>query len=401
MENSGSVLVYTFYFIFWGAIAVILYNYVGYPLVLLVARKKQQETAPQDESTLPRVTLIISAFNEKDVIGQKIENSLKLNYPPELLEILVVSDASTDGTDGLVRQWMRKDRRVRLLRMSERMGKTTGLNAAIQQANGEIVVFSDANAMYNPDAIRQLVKHFQNPEVGYVVGKAVYIGEDDSPAGSSESIYWKYELWLKKLESDFHSVVGGDGAIYAIRKELYKPLEEDDINDFVNPLQIIARCYRGVFTTEAVCYEYTADEFNKEYQRKRRIVNRSWRAFKKYFHLFNFKNHGKFLFLLFSHKVIRWFNWVFMGAIYISTIGINLFSSSPFFRLMLMLEMLFILFSIIGYWFDKRGGKIPFIFYLPYYFHLIHFAAFKGIFDDLQGKKYIKWDHIRTNSFIK
>ncbi len=397
MQGSDSLFINIWYIIFWGSVAIIVYNYFLYPVILIIARKLTRNRAELKTADFtPRVTLIISAFNEDKVIGQKIENALSLDYPRDRLEVLVVSDASTDKTDAIVREWEKKDARVRLLRMPERRGKTAGLNRAVQEARGEILVFSDANAIYNINAIKELVKYFQRPDVGYVVGKAVYLEEGASPAGNSEGLYWKYELWLKELESDFHSVVGGDGAIYAIRKELFDPLQEDDINDFVNPLQIIAKGFRGVFNPRAVCYEYAADQFEKEYNRKRRIVNRSWRAFKRYLHLFSWSRHGKFLFLLFSHKVIRWFNWVFLAAIYISTIIINIFINSPFYRLILLLELLFVALALIGYVLDKKGKSIPTIFYLPYYYHLINLAALGAFIDDLRGKKYVKWEHVRA-----
>ena len=398
MDDKGSIILIFSYVVFWGALLILVYNYFLYPLLLWFIRKIRTPLKPdKDPETWPPVTLIISAFNEEQVIGQKIENALQLDYPPDKLQILVVSDASTDRTDAIVRQWSEKDSRVHLLRMPERRGKTAGLNQAIQYASGEILVFSDANAIYNPVAIKELVRWFQHPEVGYVVGKAVYIEEGANAAGSSEGIYWKYELWLKGLESDFHSVVGGDGAIYAIRKELFDPLREDDINDFVNPLQIIAKGYRGVFNPRAVCYEYAADQFEKEYHRKRRIVNRSWRAFKRYRHLFSWGKHGKFLFLLYSHKVIRWFNWFFFAVIYISSLIINLFTNSLFFRLVLGLEVLFLLLAFIGYQLDKKGKSIPSLFYLPYYYLLINLAAFGAFVDDLRGRKYVKWEHVRAS----
>ncbi len=397
MQNNSFVL-WILYIVLWGSIAILIYNYFLYPFILVIAKKlKRHPGLKPDSSYFPKVTLIISAFNEEKVIGQKIENSLNVNYPLDRLEILVVSDASTDGTDAIVREWEKKSPVVKLLRLPQRSGKTAGLNQALREASGEIIVFSDANAMYHQDAIRELVQYFQNPEVGYVVGKAVYLEEGTSPASNSEGIYWKYELWLKELESHFHSVVGGDGAIYAIRKALFDPLKEDDINDFVNPLQIIAKGYRGIFNPRAVCYEYAAEQFEKEYQRKRRIVNRSWRAFKRYIHLFSWKKHGKFLFLLFSHKVIRWFNWVFLVLIYGSTVVINLLSNSPFYRFLLIAEVIFVLLSLVGYWLDKKGKPIPSIFYLPYYYHLINWAALGAFIDDLRGKKYVKWEHVRVN----
>ncbi len=385
------------YIIFWASVFLIFYNYFLYPLLLkLLLKVQRKQNLEVDESFLPTVTLVISAFNEEKVIEQKIKNSLELDYPSDKLTVVIISDASTDKTDAIVEEWAKRNKQIKLVKMKERRGKTMGLNKTVGELDSEIVVFSDANAIYDKKAIKELVKFFKNPQIGYVVGKAAYFEDQGNAAGSSEGLYWKYELWLKQLESQFYSVVGGDGAIYAIRKELFGPLEEDDINDFVNPLQIVAKGFRGIFNPQAVCYEYAANKFDKEYRRKRRIVNRSWRAFRKYYHLFSWKKHGKFLFLLFSHKVIRWFSWVLLLGIFISTVLINLLTHSSFFRVILILEVLFIALAFVGYLLDKMGKNIPRIFYLPYYYYLINYAAFGAFVDDLRGEKYVKWDHVRV-----
>ena len=236
----------------------------------------------------------------------------RLEYPREKLEIIVISDASDDNTDEIVRNKIESDHRIRLIRQQQRKGKTAGINLAVQDARGEILIFSDANAIYRKDALYELVKYFKNPQVGYVVGAAVYSQDADSFANQSETAYWNRELTLKQLESDFYSVVGGDGAIYAVRKKLFLPLQDDDISDFANPLQVVAGGYKGVFNSRAVCYEDSADNFAKEYRRKRRIVNRSLRSVLKYIKNFDLIHHRKFLFMLISHKVLRWFGMFFI-----------------------------------------------------------------------------------------
>ena len=170
---------------------------------------------------------------------------------------MVVSDASSDGTDEIVGAYAP---RVELWRQPARRGKTAGLNAVVPQLRGEVVVFSDANAMYDPSALRMLVRSFADPAVGCVTGVARYAAGGRSAADAGERAYWGYEIWLKRLESSVSSLVGGDGAIYAIRRALWSTLPENAINDFLNPLQIVGRGYRGVFESEAICYEETAGQ---------------------------------------------------------------------------------------------------------------------------------------------
>jgi len=267
------------------------------------------------------------------------------------------------------------------------------LNKAVAVASGEIVVFSDANAMYESDAIRRLVDGFADPNVGYVVGAALYYDAAGKRAGEDEGLYWKLELLLKRLESEFHSVVGGDGAIYAIRRHLYWELKDDDISDFVNPLQVVAAGYRGLFIPSARCYEEAGETFAKEFRRKRRIVNRSWRAVCRYWHQLNVREHGRFLFMLVSHKVIRWFalpliviawiaNTALLGEARLYTwtwLAINASALIAAFRAVL----------------NQFGRPQLRLISILHYFYVINVAGLLGIWDEWRGVRHVTWDHIR------
>ena len=189
--------------------------------------------------------------------------------------------------------------------MPERGGKTLGLNAAVAAATGEIVVFSDANAMYGRDVIRKLVRNFADPAVGAVVGESTYV-DPEVESERSEGLYWRYETAIKRLESEVGSVVGGDGAIYAVRRALYEPMRADALSDFVNPLQVVRGGHRCVYEPAARSYERAADDFGKEFRRKVRIVNRAWRALWRLRGLLNPLRHGLFAWQLLSHKLLRW-----------------------------------------------------------------------------------------------
>ncbi len=384
-------------YIFWISLFLLIYPYLIYPFVLNIlsklfgANKKLAET----NGNWPSVTFIISAFNEAAVLDEKIRNTLELEYPAEKLEIIVISDASDDGTDDIVKNWSKKEPRIKLVRQNERKGKSAGLNLGVAEAKGEAIVFSDANAMYKSDAIYELVKYFANPKIGYVMGAALYNDAGDNEATESEGLYWRFELFLKEMESRFYSVVGGDGAIYAIRRELFWTLKDDDINDFVNPLQIVSKGYRGIFNPQAICYEDAAEEFGKEFRRKRRIVNRSWRAVKRYISWFNPFRQFRFLFELFSHKVIRWFSMVILIAMFIANLLVVIFTPNIFYAITLGGMILSVLVALYGSALDGKNKPIPKLIYLPYYFFLVNYAALLGIWDETRGVRHSVWNHVR------
>jgi cellulose synthase/poly-beta-1,6-N-acetylglucosamine synthase-like glycosyltransferase len=302
--------------------SALLYIYVGYfvalKLIVRIRGARQIRHAPMT----PAVTLVISAYNEAAVIRKKIENALALDYPAQKLEILVISDASDDGTDEIVREYA--SRGVRLFRQTERRGKTAGLNAALPTARGEIVVFSDANAMYRDDALRMLVRNFADLHVGCVTGEARYLPGRNAVADVGERVYWGYEMQIKRLETALGSMVGGDGAIYAIRKSLWRALPENAINDFLNPLQIVAEGWRAIYEPEAVCLEETAGGTRAEYKRRVRIVSRSWRAVFQASGVLNPFRVGLFAWSVLSHKVLRWLSAFFAAAAALAALGLYL-----------------------------------------------------------------------------
>jgi cellulose synthase/poly-beta-1,6-N-acetylglucosamine synthase-like glycosyltransferase len=306
--------------IFLLSVVALAYVYAGYPAALRALVRIRGARRVSRRPIEPRVALVISAFNEAPVIAGKIENALALDYPADRLQIAVVSDASTDATDDTVRQYA--GRGVRLVRMDERRGKTAGLNAAVPRLDAEIIVFTDANAMFRPDALRMLVRNFADPSVGCVTGEAQYVAGDGTAADAGERRYWSYEGTLKRLESEIGSMVGGDGAIYAIRASLWRTLPETAINDFLNPLQIVAAGWRNVYEPEAVCFEETAGEFRREYRRRVRIVSRSWRAVFQAEGVLNPFRVGLFAWCLFSHKVLRWFSGAFAAVAAASALAI-------------------------------------------------------------------------------
>lgn len=370
---------------FWILLALVVYVYAGYPLLLWVLRALRGPRPVAVADVEPPVTLVISAYNEEAVIGPKLDNSLALDYPRNRLQVMVVSDACEDRTDDIVRSYA--DRGVTLLAMAERGGKTLGLNAAVAAASGEIIVFSDANAMYGRDVIRQLVRNFADPAVGAAVGESTYV-DPEVESERSEGLYWRYETAIKRLESAVGSVVGGDGAIYAVRRALYEPMRADALSDFVNPLQVVRGAHRCVYEPAARSYERAADDFGKEFRRKVRIVNRAWRALWRLRELLNPLRHGLFAWQLFSHKLLRWLVPVQLVALF--AVNVAIAGEGGVYALALAGQVAFYGLAAAGYLLRRRPA-IPAVLSVPYYFCLVNVASALGILDAFRGRTYTTW----------
>ena len=376
--------------VFWVLSATIVYVYAGYPLLLAAIVKAAGREKPVPAlAEPPTVTLVISAFNEADCIAEKLENSLAIDYPKDKLDVLVISDASDDGTDEIVNGF--SDRGVRLIRMEDRGGKTVGLNAAVENSNSEIVIFSDANAMYRPDAVTRLTARFADANIGAVIGESTYT-PPETDSGKAETAYWDYEVWIKALESRLGSVVGGDGAIYAVRRALYIPLHPDALSDFVNPLQVVRAGFRCVYEPTAISYEEAAEDFHKEYRRKVRIVNRAWNAMLSLKEMLNPMRFGWFSMKLWSHKVLRWWVPAFMVGAFIS--NCFLLDRSNIYWITLAGQIAFYVLAFIGY--SRRGQEQPIWLRIPFYFCLVNYAAAVGIIEAMTGKKYKIWTPARV-----
>jgi cellulose synthase/poly-beta-1,6-N-acetylglucosamine synthase-like glycosyltransferase len=369
--------------LFWICAGLSFYVYFGYPLILFLSGRRN--TSSVVNLRLPTVSLIISAYNESKVIQSKLENTLALNYPEDLLEIVVISDCSDDGTDEIVQRF--PDARIRLVRQAKRLGKSAGLNLGVPNTSGQILVFSDANALYEPLAVRRLVRHFSDPKVGYVVGNSRYLEDSHSQAEEAEGCYWKFETWLKQSESRCYSVVGADGAIYAIRRELYAPLRPTDISDFLNPLQIVDKGFVGVFEPTAISFERASGSFEQEFHRKTRIISRSLGALVRVPGVLNPFKNSRHWFMLMSHKVLRWFTPFYMMALL--AISIMLWEI-PTYGTIAILQLSFYSCALVG-WFS-RGRLATFkVFYFPYYFCLVNLASLVGIFRWVSGDLRATW----------
>lgn len=383
--------------LFWLTSTLTVLPYLIYPILLYAGVKIRGRSGEVPEpAEWPTVTVVVSAHNEEAVIENKIRTTLALDYPRDRISVVIVSDASSDATNEIVSRLAEEDGRVHLVELSEHRGKTAGLNVAMETITTDVVVFTDANAIFAPDALREISRELCGDNIGYVVGSALYSDEPGSTAGGNEGLYWKFELAIKQLESAFESVIGGDGAIYGIWRRLYEPLAAEDINDFMNPIQIIGAGYRGVFSASARAFEDTANDFGKEFRRKRRIVCRTWGALLRYGVKRLYRANPRYTLMLIAHKVVRWFTALWIALALGANVALLGIGGPGIYVLTLGLIVLSIVLALVGWVHSLRDPRVPAYFGIPYYFYLSNLAALLGIIDYARGNRYVTWQHVRT-----
>ena len=355
--------------VFWISVWIPLYAFAGYPLVLLglgLAFYREVKKAP----ICPLISLLIPAYDEARVIARKVENSLALDYPSDRIEIVIVSDGSSDKTVAIAESVGG----VRVLALPKNRGKVAALNAAVPELRGEIIVFSDASAMLAPDSVRRLVENFADPVVGAASGRYRVIKPNDVNIGASEDVYWKYEAFLKIRESRLASTLGGHGHLHAIRKELYPfPAAETINDDYVIPLSVIGRGFRAVHEPSAMVFEEAREMTG--FGRRVRIMTGNLQQLR---HLGQFLAPWQPLPLLFflSHKVVR----LFVPFAMLAALAANLFLvSSPAYRALLWAQVLFYALAVVG----RTGRLRPRALRLPFYFCMVNSAAFFGLYHAL------------------
>lgn len=379
--------------LFWTSISLVAYSYAGYPLIAwYLAKRKRQTNAQQsveinkqtEASSLPFVSIVIAAYREESVILERLNNLAQLDYPSDKLEILIGCDGDLDMTGELVRTY--GDDRVRLLQFAERRGKSSVLNDCVPQAKGEIIVFSDANTQMDPQCIKQLVKHFHDETIGCVCGQLIL--EDSTTCQNVDGLYWKYENFLKHCESQLGAVLGVNGALYALRKNLYKPIPPHVINDdFMIGMRVHLAGSRLVYEDAAFAIEETAPSVQAEFQRRTRIGTGAFQSLRYLNGLLNPK-HGYVAFAFWSHKVLRWFCPVFM---FIALVTNAILFANPFYQATLIVQELFYLMALIGIHF-VHGGHHSKIFRIPGMFVQMNYALVVGLFRCLFLRQNGTWE---------
>jgi cellulose synthase/poly-beta-1,6-N-acetylglucosamine synthase-like glycosyltransferase len=372
---------------FWASVAAIVYVYGGYPLLLLLLGSLHHGGRRPRPARLPRVSLIISAYNEEDVIREKIINSLALDYPRERIEIIVASDGSTDGTTAIAAEYAADG--VRVLEFAGRRGKNATLNDVVLQARGDVIVFTDANGKYQRDALAKLVRHFADPEVGCVCGELLYLSADDNLVARGYNVYWRYDQRLKRLESGLGCLLGANGSIFAIRRELYRHLPGQVSNDMVLPIQIAARGYGVVYDPEAVSREAGSQDAPEELGRRSRIVGRGILGVRAV--LPDVLRGGRVLLLweLLSRKFLRYCTPFFLATLALS----NLFLLRGAYRWALAAQGAFYAAALLAFGLRRLGVHVRGL-SMPLYFVLGNVAAAMGWWKVLTGRELTKWETV-------
>lgn len=369
--------------IFWLILFLIFWTYFGYFLMLKVVSILYTKKVNKSED-YPDVSLIITAYNEEARIGQKIENSLALDYPTDKLEIIVVSDGSTDRTREIVRSYSNKG--VQLLSIPERHGKHYGQGKGIAIARNDLLVLSDATTFLSRDAVRKIIRSFADPSVGCVSGEdRLKSGESDS---SGEGMYVRYEMKLRRLESLVGSLVGVSGCFFAVRRELCRDWIGNMSSDFYLPNIAIINGYRTVVEPEALGYYEVVGKPEKEFERKVRTVVHGMEVLAKFKTVLNPLKYGAYSLQMMSHKVSRWLIPVYL--ILLMVLNLLLVNHGIIFQILLLAQIIFYLFG--GLAFLAKGLQEKFIFKVPFFFMMVNASILVAWYGFLSKKDYVTWE---------
>ncbi|MCM8813805.1 MAG: glycosyltransferase family 2 protein [Candidatus Omnitrophica bacterium] len=372
------------YILFWGSFFCIIFVYAGYPLVISLLALFCAKKNRADDGFTPSITMFVAAYNEEKIIESKIKNMLALDYPKDRLECYILVDESTDKTEEIVARYAADG--IRMWVQRPRQGKMSALNAMVPQARGDIVVFSDANSMYKPDALRKLARHFRDEKIGLVCGELRLI-DAASMIAVGENFYWRYEKFLKKKESALRQLLVVNGSIYAIRKKLFTAVDPALADDFVIPLRVAAAGYDLIYEPAAINEEKSTETGGDEFRRKVRIISQGLRAS---FTLWGEIVRGSPLrfFSFLSHKFLRWFVFLFSLVLAASNF---LLSGDGFYRMILFAQAAFYAAALAGMLLDKYKMRVKLLF-IPYYFCLLNLASARALWNVLFGRSQAMWE---------
>ncbi len=372
--------------VFWAALLLYLYPYTIYPLLIMLLGLGRRGQAVETGDATPCVTVLVPAYNEAEVIGRTLECLLAQDYPRDRLQIIVASDGSTDGTDAIVKGF--SSRGVELHRAEPRRGKAAVLNAAVALARGEVLVFCDANAMFAPDAVRRLAANFRDPRIGYVTGSLSPQPRGGGPAGSGNSLFTRYENWLRVQETAAGSIIGSNGGVDAVRRALYWPIPEQLITDLVLPLSVLERGYRVIYDPSAKSVEWTNADARSEFRMRVRVALRAMQGLWAVRGLLNPVRHPYAAFSIVSHKIIRYAGFVFMILALLS--NALLAPASPLYASLLVLQALAYGMALLGF-VHALPGWLRRLTTLPSYLLLSYSAFALAALKFVRGQSMAVW----------
>jgi len=380
--------------LFWISLFIVFYTFLGYGIVLYVLVRirrivKGKRIYPGLDQDFPTLTLVVAAYNEESLIEEKIQNTVALNYPKGKLNLLFVTDGSTDRTPDLIAQHPE----IKLMHSAARSGKIMAIHRAMHEVDTEVVVYTDANTFLNKDALLLIARHYADPTVGAVSGEKRVLQDEVSDATAGEGFYWKYESTLKKWDSELYSVVGAAGELFSVRRSLYKEVEPDTIlDDFMISMLIAQEGYRIIYEPDAYASELSSDNIKEELKRKVRIAAGGIQSILRLKKLMTPFEHPLLWFQYISHRVLRWTVTPFlMILVFVLNFIICLKSENPLYIVILFGQVLFYGASLAGWLLERRKIKVKALF-VPYYFCVMNYAVIAGINRYFKGSQSAAWE---------
>lgn len=383
--------------LFWVLIGLAVYAYAVYPLLIAaIARLKRNQPQPPLPETLPHVTLFVTAFNEERFVDEKIANSHAIDYPADRLHLVWVTDGSDDNTNQLLAKYSD----VKVFFEPERRGKVHAMKRGLQLIDTDIVIFTDANTMLSAESVKEMVRLFENPQIGCVAGeKRICSDSRQNAASSGEGAYWRYESWIKRNDATAGSAIGAAGELFAMRRSLYQPISDNTLlDDFEISLRIALTGYKIGYSPRACAIERPSANIGEEMKRKVRIAAGSFQTMLRLGGLFNFFSHPMLTFQYVSHKVLRWvmvpLAMVLIIPLNIYLCAINNFSISNIYTWTLATQTLFYVATFVGFALQNKKLNASWI-YIPYYFFLANKAMWLGFWRFCRNKQSVNWERAK------
>ena len=375
------------------SIFIVIHGYGGYTIPLLFRLKKNNDKSKGNHTwmTLHEITIVIAAYNEEAIIKEKIENTIALDYPKELFKIIVVTDGSTDNTYNIASQF----KEVNCYHENARKGKMAAIDRIMPFVESEITVFTDANTLLNVESLRYLNRHFSDKQVGGVAGekKVITTNKKQYKSTDQEGLYWKYESWLKQIDSNYYSVVGAAGELYAIRTSLYTyPGDNVILDDFMVSMNICRKGFVFKYEPQGFATELPSENINEEAKRKIRIGAGGIQSIILLKSLLKIWGTPKLSYLFISHRVLRWTIIPFLLIfIFIANTILFVQTTTPVWAFMFFAQLIFYSLGTLGYYFEKIAKKYS-ITSIPYYFIFMNLSQLKGIFRYFRGEQSGVWE---------
>ncbi|HXZ11725.1 MAG TPA: glycosyltransferase family 2 protein [Candidatus Sulfotelmatobacter sp.] len=380
--------------IFWLCLAVVLYVYIGYPVLLRLGAFGRRKAVDRGSAT-QTVSILVAAHNEESVIEAKLKNLLACNYPRDRVEILIGSDGSSDRTEAIVRPYAAEG--VGLISFPEQQGKSAIQNGLAAASSGEILVFTDADCLFDSEALSQMIENFSDPQVGLVTARPAYVNEPETQITENECLYLRYETWLRRQESEHGVLAMASGSLFAMRRSLWRALDPNVGDDFALPLHVARLGWRNVLEPEAVAYTCLPQNRAESMLRlKVRIISKDFRALLANACLLDPLRHRGLAVSLWSHKLLRWHIPYFLAGLFAASAFLM---QRPFFRVWFALQAAFYALALAGFA-RANGRRLVFPWSVPMSFCLVNFAALLGSLKCLVGRTSGQWTPVRARPAV-